>query len=261
MAQQRLWQTNPKRERGFFVLHPSLARRVSVGLLTLVWGACLDGPIFAQDNPVLRELLKQKILAELARHDSESTAWHNEKSKDKQKWAKANLFGRRVKVRLASWTEESKTWLWLEDPAHSLSVDLREFAIRENRIDFSLVAVAKARFKAWGHVPKLGQAAAGGVLWLKIEIQGSTAVGDGRLEQSKIAVLKGEISNLQFNNDLAGPIEGLVEDWLNARAEHDNEKLRRSLAKSIDRVQFLKATTGAAGSAAPAVSELRVTSR
>ena len=261
MAQQRLWQTNPTRERGLFVFHPSLARRVRVGLLTLAWAACLAGPIFAQDNPVLRELLTQRIVSELARHDSESTAWHNEKSKDKQQWAKANLFGRHVKVRLASWTEQSKTWLWLEDPAQSLSVDLRHFAVREGRVEFSLVAVAKARFKAWGRVPKLAQGSAGGSVWLKLDIQGSTAVGDGRLEQSNIAVLKGEIRELQFNNQLGGPVEGLVEDWLNARAEHDNEKLRHSLEKSIDRVQFLKAAASAAGSAAPAVSEPRVTSR
>jgi hypothetical protein len=195
-------------------------------------------PGVAQDNPILRALLERKIVDELAEHASEQTAWFKEKSKDREQWMKTNFFGRKVKVRLASWTEESKTWIWLEQPREKLSVELRHFAVKDGRVEFALAADALAHFKAWGRIPRLGQAAAGGVTWLSIEIAGSTAIGDGHLEQTKITTLKGSVRNLQFNNDLAGPIEGSVMDWVNEHVEKDNDRLREKLEKAIDRVKF-----------------------
>ena len=45
----------------------------------------------AQDNPVLREYLSKAVKKELAKHNSEETAWHNEKSQDKEKWSKTTV--------------------------------------------------------------------------------------------------------------------------------------------------------------------------
>jgi len=189
----------------------------------------------AQDNPILRERLEQKILEELAKHGSEETAWVKEKSVDKQKWTGGKVLGR--KIRLASWTEQSKSWFWLEDPK-STTFDLAQLTVRDGRLEFSASALARARFKVWGRIPKLVQASAGGVAQVRIEIAGSTAIGLGRLENSKLSSFKIRFEDLQFNNDLAHPWEDLAKDALNDYAEDKNEKLRGSLERAIDRVRF-----------------------
>jgi hypothetical protein len=68
----------------------------------------------AQDMPLMRKLLEQQLLVEMREHRDEATAWVNEKSKNKESWTSGKLIGK--KIRLASWTEQSKTWLWLENP-------------------------------------------------------------------------------------------------------------------------------------------------
>ncbi len=198
--------------------------------------ACRALPAGAQDNPILRERLEQKIIEDLAEHNSQETAWYNEKSVDRQKWTDGKLLGR--KIRLASWTEQSKTWLWLEEPKSTLSLDLTHLAIRAGRIEFSATAKAKARFKAWGRIPKLAQAAVGGNVRAVIQIEGSAAIGPGTLTDSQITTFHVVLEDLQFNNPAAGPMEDLAKDALNDYMQDKNEKLRRSLEKAIDRVKF-----------------------
>lgn len=211
---------------------------VAILLFTAAAAVAADEPFLGAFCPLVRGLIKERIVAELAEHNSEETAWYKEKSKDKQQWAKSNFFGRKVKVRLASWTEQSKTWLWLVDPQNKLTVELREFSVSDGRVSFALVADAKVRFKAWGHIPHLGQASVGGTTWLKIDIAGSAAVGSGRLEKAEVTTLKGEVRDLQFNNHLASPMDNLVKDWLNAHVRNDNDRFREKLEKAINRVKF-----------------------
>jgi hypothetical protein len=213
-----------------------MVRSCVVVLVVASLAACFDSAAVAQDNPVLKELLKQKITEDLARHDAQETAWYSEKSVNKQQWTKESLLIR--KVRVASWTEESKTWLWLEQPASTLSIDVKRLEVRDGRVEFSVAAKATARFKAWARIPKLAQAAVGGSVGVAIEIEGSAAIGDGHLQDSKITAFKGVLDGLRFNQKLARPMEGFIASALNDYVEDKNEKLRGSLAKTIDRVHF-----------------------
>jgi hypothetical protein len=190
----------------------------------------------AEDNPILQERLEQMIIAELSKHNSQETAWYSEKTRNKQKWSEGKVLGR--PIRLASWTEESKSWVWLEGPKSTLSLDLKRLAIRSGRIEFAVVANAQARFKAWGRIPKLAQASVGGTVRAQIDIEGSAEIGDGHLRDGKITTLKGEVHELQFNNDLAHPFEDIAKDSLNDYVKDNNEKLRTSLEKAINRVHF-----------------------
>jgi hypothetical protein len=208
---------------------PSVAKLLLFLLLVLATAA----PVVAQDNPILRQRLEQKIVEELSKHTTEETAWYNEKSKDKQSWIKNKL----MKIRLASWTEESKTWIWLEDPAKNLTVKLNQFEIRDGRVHFSLSTIAMVRFKVFGRIPKLAKATVGGTVWMKFDINGSTTLGDGKLEGSQISLLNGELKNLQFNNDLGNPLEPVVEDALNDHVRNRNQKLRHSVERAIDKVK------------------------
>ncbi len=195
-----------------------------------------SAPARAQDIPLLRKLLEQQLIQEMAEHDSEETAWYNEKSVDKKKWTSGKLLGR--KIRLASWTEQSKTWFWLDDPDATLQLELQRFAARDARLEFALVANAKARYRVWGRIPKLIRASASGAARVKFEIAGSTAIGGGGLTDTQITTFKGKLTDLRFNNDLAHPFEDLVKDALNDYVKNKNAKMRRSIEKAVDRVRF-----------------------
>jgi len=186
----------------------------------------------------VRKLLERVIVGELNEHHSQDTAWYNEKRKDKQKLFQMNLFGREIDKKVASWTEESKTWFWLDNPKETLSLELTRFAIQDGRVEFALAARANAGFRVWGRIPRLVQGNASGTAWVKLAIEGSTAVGGGGLTDSRITKLDGKLRDLQFNNDLASPLEKLVTDALNDQVRDRNRKLRRSVEKAIDKVRF-----------------------
>jgi hypothetical protein len=190
----------------------------------------------AQDMPLLRSLVEKQFIQELTAHDSQESAWYEEKSVDRQKYTSGKLLGR--KLRLASWTEQSKSWFWLEDPASTLSFELQRFAVVDARLHFALAADAKARFKVWGRIPKFAQASAGGTALVRFEIEGSTAIGNGGLTNSQITRFDGRLHDLRFNNDLAHPLEDLVKDAVNDYAQNKNDKLKRSVEKALDRVRF-----------------------
>ncbi len=200
----------------------------------------LAGSAFAcaQDMPLVRKLLQEQLVAEMLQHTSQDTAWFNEKRVDRQSWTSGKVLGK--KIRLASWTEESKTWLWLENPAETLELEITRLEVIGGRAEFALWAVAKARFKAYGRIPKLAKAAVGGNVLARFEIEGSTAVAGGGFDGTQITRLHGELRDLRFNNDLAHPFEDLFKDAFNDYAEDKNAKLRRSVERAIDRVRFSK---------------------
>ncbi len=178
------------------------------------------------------------LIAELKAHDSEETAWYDENTKDKRKVVQFNFFGREIDHRVASWTEQSKSWLWTEEPDNTLTLELRQFEVHDARLHFALDARAKLGFRVWGRIPRLVRGNASGTVWAKFTIEGSAAVGGGGLTDAKITKLKGKLRDLQFNNDLASPLERLVVDALNDHVRKKNKKLRRSVEKAIDRVKI-----------------------
>lgn len=202
----------------------------------LLLGVSLASVARGQDNPILRSILERKLFEELAEHSTQETAWFNEKSKDRQKWTSGKLFGR--PIRLASWTEQSKSWIWLEDPKKTLTLKINQFTIQDGRLVFSVGATAQARFRVWGRIPKLIQANVGGTAHVYIDIAGSTTIGDGHLTDSKVTVFKVRMEDLQLNNDAAHPLEDLVKDALNDYANDKNEKLRTSVEKAINRIRL-----------------------
>jgi hypothetical protein len=213
--------------------------RPPVVISTVLLTACgMAGFARAQELPVVRNLLQKVIISELKSHDSQESAWYNEKSKDKKKVAQFNFFGREVDHKVASWTEESKTWFWIDDPDHTLSLTLSQLTIKEDRVEFALSARAKAGFRVWGRIPRLGKANASGTVWVEFDVAGSAAVGKGGLKDAQITKLAGKLNDLQFNNDLASPLERLVVDALNDHVRDKNDKLRASVEKAINRVKF-----------------------
>jgi hypothetical protein len=190
----------------------------------------------AQDLPLVTRLVERQLLEELRSHDSRDQAWYHEKSVNREKWTSGKVFGK--KTRLASWTEQSKTWFWMENPAETLTLEVRRLAVRDARLEFVLAIRGKAGFNVWGRIPKLVRASASGTAAVNFEIEGSTAMKDGGLADSRITRLAGRLTDLHFNSDFGHPFEDLVKDALNDHVEDKNDKLRRSVEKAIDRVKF-----------------------
>lgn len=205
-------------------------------LLLALGGLGMPRVARAQDSPVLRERLSQLIVEELSQHNTLETAYHNKKSKPREKWTSGKVFGK--PIRLASWTEESETWFWFDDPASTLAVELKRLNVVDGKIEFALAIRGRARFKLYGRVPKLAKAAVGGSTWLNFELEGSAQVGPGKLENSQVTRLTGRLDDLQFNNDAAGPLENLVKDALNDYVEDRNDKVRRTVEKAMNRAKF-----------------------
>lgn len=209
------------------------------GSVLLVFGLSTVGlsrGVAAQDSPVLRERLSQLIVEELSKHNSHDAAYHSKKTKPREKWTSGKVFGK--PIRLASWTEETETWFWFDDPASTLSVELKRLNVVDGRIEFALVIQGRARFKLYGRVPKLAKAAVGGSTRLSFDLEGSARVGYGKLEKSEITRLTGRLDDLQFNNGAAGAFENLVKDSLNDYIENRNDKVRRTVEKAMNRVKF-----------------------
>lgn len=211
-----------------------LIRELLIFVTLAAWGA--GHTAVAQDSPVLRERLSQLIAEELSQHNTPDTAYHNKKSKPREKWTSGKVFGK--PIRLASWTEESETWFWFDDPAKTLTVELRRLNVVDGKIEFALAIRGRARFKLYGRVPKLAKGAVGGSTWLAFELEGSAQVGPGQLENSQVTRLAGRLDDLQFNNEAAGPFENLVKDALNDYIEDRNDKVRRTVEKAMNRARF-----------------------
>lgn len=208
--------------------------RSGIAILVLLCAA----PAVAQDIPLVRTLLERVLREELSSHDSEETAWYNDKTKDKTRYFQMNLFGRELDQRVASWTEETKSWIWIEKPAESLFLELEQFEVRDGRIHFAVQAKAKLGFRVWGRIPRLVQGNASGTVHTNFKLAGSTTIANGGLADSQITTLEGKLRELQFNNDLASPLEKLVTGALNDHVENKNKKLRTSVEKAINRVKF-----------------------
>jgi hypothetical protein len=190
----------------------------------------------AADLPLITRLVEAKLLEEMTAHDSQENAWYHEKSKNREKWTSGKVFGK--KTRLASWTEQAKTWFWLQNPKETLALEVRHLAVRDARLEFALSVRTKAGFNVWGRIPKLVRASASGTAQVSFDIEGSTAMKDGGLADSRVTRFAGRLSDLHFNSDFGHPFEDLAKDALNDYMQDKNEKLRRSVEKAIDRVDF-----------------------
>ncbi len=210
--------------------------RLAAALFAIVLASSL--PAAAQDLPLVRSLLTRMVIEELSTHDSEESAWYDDKTKGKKKVFQMNFFGREIDQQVASWTEETKSWIWIEQPDESLTLELTQFAARDGRLYFGLEGRAKLGFRVYGRIQRLAKGNASGTVHVKFTLEGSTSMANGGLADSQVATLKGKLHELQFNNDLASPLEKLVVNALNDHVKNKNKKLRRSVEKAIDRVKF-----------------------
>jgi hypothetical protein len=184
----------------------------------------------ARDNPILRQALGQTIKNELSKYNSEDNAWFNEGKETED----IKVIGKKI----GSITNETKTWLWLDNPNQHLHIDFYRFIFHQSSIRFSLTATGKAQFKAWGKIPNVVTGDVKGSLRAHITIEGSARISGTRLTKAKIDKLDSSVSDVRFNSELLALIQGLIKDVLNGYIERKTHDLKSDLEKVINNVAF-----------------------
>jgi hypothetical protein len=215
-----------------------MKRIVQISILIVFAVVLIANQTSTADNPVIREFLGRAIKQELSRHDSEATAWYSEKKEKKQQWAETNIFGQEVKTLIAEWTEETKTWVWLDEPNNNLSITFTRFDINNGRVYFGVIGTGKLKFKAWGKIPNLVVADVKGSARPEITVEGSTTLSGTRLAGVRVDRLDGKLHDARFNNDALHAMRGLVMSALNDYIKSNEGDLKRNLEEAINGVSF-----------------------
>jgi len=198
-------------------------------LLGVVWG----GRAVA-DNPAIQKAMAQKLKQELSKHRSEDTAWFNESEREHK--ISKTVFGREIVI--ARWSDEAKTWVWLDDPDSTLSVDVSRFTLKNGVVSFAVVAKGKAKAKAWAKVPNVVKGDVMATARVHIDLEGSCKIKEGKLAEAKITKLEGRISDFRPNNDLLKVIQGWLKDVANDYIKHNRDRYRTDLEKAINKTTF-----------------------
>ena len=190
-----------------------------------------------QDNPATRAYLSRLLKAKLAEHRSKETAFRNENrdTHEIKKTVEIPLVGEETVVDTQV-DVETKTWIWFDDPDKDLSVDVRQFRQDGDRWEFEVAATGHVRGEAWGKIPNIGEGDIGLKADAEILVAGSFTLDDaGRIADTKISKLKGQLQHLDSNNDLVSELKGYVEkrinDWLKGQA---NGKFREEIQATLN---------------------------
>jgi hypothetical protein len=182
------------------------------------------------DNPVLAQLLAAKIKAALALYNSEDNAWYN----DGKETEDIKVAG----VKVGSITYETKTWLWLDDPNENLTIDVYKLRLRDGELEIGISAHAKARFKAWGKVPKIVTTDVKGSARVEITIAGSARLAGTHITDANITKLDADLHDVRFSNDALKAIQGLIRDVMNQAVNRKEKDLARKIEQAMNEISF-----------------------
>lgn len=188
----------------------------------------------AADNDVAKKIIGTAIRKELSIHDSSDSAWESD-SEERHEISKT-VFGKKIVV--ASWTDESSSNVWLDDPNETLTVDVTEFKIKDGKVTFGARLKGKAKFKASYKVKNVASGNVKGSARVEISVEGSAKLGDGEFSEAKISNLRGRLSDVRFSSDLLRQVQGLVKDAANSYISHKNDKYKRDLEKAINKAKL-----------------------
>jgi dolichyl-phosphate-mannose--protein O-mannosyl transferase len=183
------------------------------------------------DNPNLRQLLATKVKQMLTEHNSEAMAWYSEGSETEP----IDL----GPISVGSITYETKTWVWLDDPAINLSVDVYGLILLSNgELHFGLRAHGKAKFNVWGKIPKMVTGDVKGTFRAEIVIEGSASIAANTLKDANIYRLDGAVSDVRFSSEMLSVIQGLIRDVMNRYIDANEEKIKQEIVDAINGQSF-----------------------
>src|ERR1043165_389719 len=204
----------------------------------------------AQDNPVLRNLLSQMTRSELSKHSSKDTAFYSEGKQNHTEWAEIrNPITHKVigKTIIAQYTDESRTWVWFDDPAHNLSVTVTrlelpktvavktlvgvkhkklpfggeisvpEFKVEQkpnDRFYFGVEGDGKVVFNASGKVQRVISGSLNGSARFNVVVEGSFTFKDSVIAGAQISNFTAHLHDVRSSNSVVGALQGPLLDWL-----------------------------------------------
>jgi hypothetical protein len=210
----------------------------SVLVIATVVALSSGGAVSAQDNPVLRDYFGRAAKKALAKHNSEESAWYSEKSEDHKEWAEKTVgvgrFKKTIKTIVVEWTQESKTWVWLDDSDKNLNINITKFELKDGTLQFGVTASGKAKGKAWGKIPNVVTADVKTSSNVEITIEGKAKISDSKFKDVEISKLTGKLSDLRFNKDALKAVQGLVQDCANEYVKFKNDDLKKDMKKTFE---------------------------
>jgi hypothetical protein len=199
--------------------------RALAAILFLVCLTVFVAPLRAEDNPLLREVLAKAIKKELSKRQSEATGWTSDKKE--QQRLKVGPINGSIQTHL-------KTWIWLDDPAKNLTVEVTRFEMKDGRVTFAANAKGKLSGKAWGKAPPVVEGDVKASADAVIRIEGTARPKDDRFIEAEVTSCKAAIRNLNFNNDVLKVLRGPIEDYFNASIRNKEAELKRHVKEAIE---------------------------
>lgn len=174
----------------------------------------------AADNPAIRELIAKAITKELAKYNSKDSPF-----------AKDSGTKKRTKG-ILRWTEEYSALIWFKSPQNNLTVNLTQFEIQKELILFRAEIKAPVTGNGKARLSRV-RASTNASATASLTLSGSAKFAQGKLEDTTISALDGNIADLKFSNDifdlLRQPLENRANDAIDDKEGDWKEKLTQIL--------------------------------
>jgi hypothetical protein len=186
----------------------------------------IKGTPAGEDNPWLRLVVQSALTDELGKHATEAAAWYAEATHRRKKEVLLTI----------TWTERTRTWVWLPDSAQ-IDIKIQQLELTpEGRVAFSAVAAGPVAFRLWGEIEGGPSGELRGTATTKISVKGSFALGEGgRVEQAALSELTSTIDKLKFENEVVDLLAQLLVPAANEFLKNHNQKYRRELEGALNR--------------------------
>jgi hypothetical protein len=161
----------------------------------------------AEDNPVLRTMMREVIKKELSARDSKEKGWR-----------------------------QGNTWLWLENPTANLAADISSLTLEGGR--FNIEGRASG-IVAFHHKVDLlvGSKTYSGQALVYFSFKASAQAGE-QLTGARVSIGRLEIHDLHLHGAAVRPFQGIVEEAVNLTLKNKKHDIETRLEQALNRVNI-----------------------
>ncbi len=158
----------------------------------------------ANDNPAVRALVREAIKKELSARDSKDKGWH-----------------------------DGSTWIWLDNPAANLAVDITNFTLQDGRLAVEGRAAALIGFDRKLKLP-IGSKTFGGEARVYLVLKASAQVGE-QLASSNVSIGNLEIHDLRLHGEAGRAFQGIIQEGANLLLKHKKRDIEKRLEDALNK--------------------------
>ena len=182
----------------------------------------------------LKQTLQKELRTSLAKYNSKSSPLAKESHRKKHvEWLKFKVFGKKVKTKIAEWTDKIDATIWLNDPNKNLNVKITKLQLVGGKISFEASASAAITGDARVGISKVTTStkAKGKV---SVLVAGSAVLNEGGLGSAEITRLNANVDKVSFSNDLVNVFKGTIRKKANEAIDKEEPKWKTKLEKEIN---------------------------